>query len=97
MIQENNKIKDDAQSLQMAVSFQLRVLNMIKEHVGLDLELCDYFTGVKEHNGKKYFNILLKERTSESKEYDLLKKYSDKYKLLSFEPNGVNRIAVIIN
>ena len=34
-------------------------LEMIKEQTGLELELCDYFTGIKEHNGRKYFNVIL--------------------------------------
>ena len=49
-------------------------LEMIKEQAGLDLDLCDYFTGIKEHNGRKHFNVILSQRTSESKEYDILKK-----------------------
>jgi hypothetical protein len=34
-------------------------LETIKEQTGLVLNLCDHFTGIKEHNGKKYFNIIL--------------------------------------
>ena len=73
------------------------ILELIKEQTGLKLELCDYFTGIKEHNGRKYFNVILLQRTSESKEYDRLKRFADKYKLISVEPNGLKRVAVFQN
>ena len=69
-------------------------LELIKEQTGLELELCDYFTGIKEHNSRKYFNVILSQRTSESKEYDVLKRFADKYKLISVIPNGLKRVAV---
>ena len=72
-------------------------LELIEEQTGLKLELCDYFTGIKEHNGRKYFNVILSQRTSESKEYDTLKRFADKYKLILVEPNGLNRVAVFQN
>ena len=72
-------------------------LELIKEQTGLELGLCDCFTGIKEHNGKKYFNVILSQRTSESKDYDLLKRFADKYKLISIEPNGLKRVAVFQN
>lgn len=73
------------------------ILDLIKEQTGLELELCDYFTGIKEHNGRKYFNVILSQRTSESKEYDKLKRFADKYKLILVEPNGLKRAAVLQN
>ena len=72
-------------------------LELIKEQTGLNLELCDYFTGIKEHNKRKYFNVILPQRTSESKEYGILKRFADKYKLISVEPNGLKRVAVFQN
>lgn len=72
-------------------------LELIKEQTGSKLELCDYFTGIKEHNGRKYFNVILSQRTSESKEYETLKRFADKYKLISVEPNGLKRVAVFQN
>jgi len=72
-------------------------LELIREQTGLKLELCDYFTGIKEHNGRKYFNVILSQRTGESKEYDVLKRFADKYKLISVEPNGLKRVAVFEN
>ena len=72
-------------------------LELIKDQTGLKLELCNYFTGIKEHNGREYLNVILSQRTSESKEYDTLKRFADKYKLISVEPNGLNRVAVFQN
>jgi len=72
-------------------------LELIKEQTGLKLELCDYFTGIKECNGRKYFNVILSQRTSESKDYETLKRFADKYKLISVEPNGLKRVAVFQN
>ena len=72
-------------------------LHLIKEQTGLELTLCDYFTGIKEHNDRKYFNVILSQRTSESKEYGTLKRFADKYKLISVEPNGLKRVAVFQN
>ena len=73
------------------------ILDLIKEQIGLELNLCDYFTGIKEHNGQKYFNVILSQRTSESKEYEELERFADKYKLIAVEPNGVNRVAIFQN
>lgn len=73
------------------------IKQLIKEQIGLELQLCDYFTGVKEHNGKKYFNAILSQATSESKEYDMLKRFADKYKLISVQPNGFKRVAIFQN
>lgn len=70
------------------------IMELIKHQTGLRLELCDYFTGVREHNGREYFNVILSQRTSESKEYDTLKRFADKYKLISVEPNGLKRVSV---
>ena len=72
-------------------------LELIKKQTGLDLDLCDYFTGIRQYNGRKYFNVILSQRTSESKDYDLLKRFADKYKLISVEPNGLKRVAVFQN
>jgi uncharacterized protein YebE (UPF0316 family) len=73
------------------------VLDLIKEQTGLELELCDYFTGIREHNGRKYFNVILSQRTSESKEYDKLKRFADQYKIISVEPNGLRRVSIFLN
>lgn len=74
-----------------------KTLELIKKQTGLELDLCDYFKGIKEHNGRKYFNVVLAQRTSESKDYDILKRFADKYKIISVEPNGLKRVAILQN
>jgi hypothetical protein len=74
-----------------------KTIEFIEKQTGLTLSLCDYFTGIKEHNGIKYFNVLLSQRTSESIDYDLLKRFADKYKIVSVEPNGLKRVAIFLN
>lgn len=71
-----------------------KVLNQIKECIGLDLVLCDHFIGVNYHKGNRYFNILLRQRVSESEDYDKLIRFSKKYNLINVEPNGLYRVAI---
>lgn len=73
-----------------------KTLKLIKKQTGLDFKLCPDFTGIKQHKSQKYFNVVLKERTSESKEFDKLKKFANKYKLIDIEPNGLTRVAIFI-
>lgn len=69
-------------------------LKLIKKQIGLDLELCDYFTGLRTYNHRKYFNIVLNQKTCESKDFELLSRFADKYKLIRIEPNGLRRVAI---
>lgn len=69
-------------------------LKMIKEQVGLKLELCDYFAGIRNGN---YFNVILKDRTCESKEYQKLENLVRAGSLKKVEYNGVNRVAIFFN
>ena len=71
-----------------------KTLQLIKENTGLALNLCDYFTGIKECAKGKYFNIVLPEKICESKDYVTLQRVSKKYGLIKVEPNGVRRVAV---
>jgi hypothetical protein len=73
------------------------ILKTIKEQTGLELPLCDYFTGIKESNGEQYFNIVLSQRTSESQDFYKLKRFAEQYKLIRVEPNGLKRVAVFLN
>lgn len=72
-------------------------LKHINEQLGLKLQLCDYFTGMRESNGNKYFNIILSQRTSESKDYIQLVRFANKFKTIKVEPNGLKRVAVFLN
>lgn len=64
-------------------------LQTIKEQIGLDLVLCDYFEGSED-----YFNVILNEKISESKEYIKLERFASQYKTIRIEPNGVRRVAI---
>ena len=75
----------------------VETLELIKKNTGLDLKLCYYFTGLEEKNGKFYFNVLLNEKLSESKDFITLQKFSKKYKMIDISPNGVRRLAIFIN
>lgn len=73
----------------------IKTLKFIEEQIGLKLELCDYFTGVQVSGEKKYFNVILNDRTSESQDYVKLVKLSKKRNNnLSVEPNGLKRVAI---
>ncbi len=78
-------------------SIQQKVLNKLKEQTGVELTLCDYFTGVKTRKGKKYFNALLKQRVSESIDFDILLRYCNRYKEVKIEQNGLYRIAIFFD
>ena len=69
-------------------------LRLIKKQTGLDLQLCDYFTGIRKCNAVYYFNVILDKRTSESEDYAKLERFSSKYKTIRVEPNGVCRVAI---
>lgn len=72
------------------------VRKLIKEQIGLDLKVADE-ERIKKLHGRKYFNAFLNERVSESKEFDLLKNFADKYKIIDIEPNGFKQIAIFFN
>ena len=101
MMRNENMIEpQNPQCVQTSVISRFSIsdtLDLIKDQTGLDLELCDYFTGIKEHNFRKYFNVILSQRTSESREYYTLKRFADKYKVISVEPNGLKRAAIFQN
>lgn len=74
-----------------------KTLELIESQIGLKLELCDYFTGLRKHLGKEYFNVILKDRLYMSKEFQKLEMFSNKTKLITIEPNGINRVAIYPN
>lgn len=71
-------------------------LTLIEEQIGLRLDLCDHFTSFRFMDSKPYFNVVLKDKISESLDYDKLKRWSDKFKLISIENNGLKRLAIFI-
>lgn len=70
------------------------VLNLIKESTCLDLKPCEYFTGIRETAGRKYFNVMLNQSLSDSLDYQILLRFANKYKLIDVSPNGLKRVAI---
>lgn len=71
-------------------------LTQIEEQTGLRLELCDHFTGIRFLKDRPYFNVVLKDKISESLDYIILKRWSDKYKNIKIENNGLKRLSIFI-
>lgn len=71
-------------------------LKHIKEQTGLSLCLCNYFTGLRNHNGRRLFNVVLKDKVCESLEYEILERFSRKYKTFDLEQSGVRRVSIFI-
>lgn len=69
------------------------VISYIKEQIGVELTPCDHFTGIKKLHGRKYFNAILKERCSESKDFDKLLFYQEKLGI-KVEQCGLNRVSI---
>lgn len=73
------------------------IADYIKSSLGITLEACDYFTGVRESKKGKYVNFLLNKRVSESREFDEISNFAKYSKVVNHvEPNGVNRIAIYL-
>lgn len=69
-------------------------LSEIKAQTGLELKLCDYFTGVRKNANGKYFNVLLNDSLELSNEYTQLCRYAEKYKSIKLGHNGVRRVSI---
>lgn len=69
-------------------------LSLIKHHTGLELQLCDYFTGVQKSYHGDYFNVVLNDPIFSSREHTALERFADQYGLIKVEPNGYKRLAI---
>ena len=69
----------------------------IKDIYGIVLTADDYFTGIRKHNGKEYFNVIIEGRVSESNVLNRLKKAVSQNVISSAEPGGVNRISIFLH
>lgn len=74
-----------------------KILDLIEAQTGLKLTLCDHFTGLRSNGEKPYFNVIVRDRVCQSKEFAKLVRFSNSTKLVTVEPNGVNRIAIYTN
>lgn len=80
------------------MTMQEKILNYIKDQIGIDLQLCDYFTEIKDFNGKPYFNVILSDRVSDSQQMVKLERLAAKSSVISeIQPNGVCRVAIVFN
>jgi len=71
-------------------------LKYVKDMLNIDLTLCDYFTGIREFQGDKYFNIEV-EKKYDDPTINALKRLSKQYgKIKDLQPNGVTRWAIIL-
>jgi hypothetical protein len=71
-------------------------LEYIKNQLGIDLVLCDYFTGLRKFNDQYYFNIEV-EKKDEDRTIPALKRLSREYGVIKdIQSNGVTRWAVHI-
>lgn len=66
----------------------------IKDQTGLHLDLCDHFTGIRTHKGKKHFNVILKDPIFISTEYTKLEKLSAKGVISEVKPAGYKRVSI---
>ena len=70
------------------------MLKEIREQTGLTLTPDTYFTG--DQGG--YFNVILKDRIAESKEFQALERFVTNSKTFTkVEPNGLYRVAIFFN
>ena len=60
-----------------------KTLAVIKEQCGLNLKLDADFEGVQFLRNKSYFNVVIKERISESNEFIKLIQFERKYTFIS--------------
>ena len=68
------------------------MLKEIKVQTGLILTPDKYFVGYQKGN---YFNVIVKDRVSESKEYQALKRFVTNSKTFyKVEANGLHRVAI---
>lgn len=66
----------------------------IKEQIGLNLNLCDYFTGIYKCGSKEYFNVIIEDSIVGGKTYDKIRSLIKLGIISNCEPNGVHRVAI---
>jgi len=75
-----------------------QIKNYIEAQTGLSLSPCDFFSGLQLHNGETYFNFLLSERYSESREvFNLERLAKNSAFVYRIEPNGMSRVAIFFH
>lgn len=74
------------------------VVDHVKSQIGVDLIIDDYFSGVRECKGEKYFNIELGDPFFISEDVEKLSRISGDDRIIeSVQPNGNKRLAIFFN
>jgi len=73
-----------------------KTLDLIKNQIGLTLNLCDCFPGMHKRAGMQYFNVVLNEPTFFSRDFNKLVSASN-YLKIKVSENGDKRVAIYIN
>jgi hypothetical protein len=61
---------------------------------GINVQEDPHFTGVREHQGRPYFNVDLGERCGSSPKFDQLETLASKEGKFTVEPSGLERAAI---
>lgn len=73
------------------------LVDHIREQIGVVVEPCDYFTGVRQTGGLAYVNLMLRQRTSESRDFDAIERLCACSSMIErVEPNGPTRVAAFL-
>ena len=73
-------------------------LNHIKEQIGVELKLCEHFTGLLINKKGVYFNVILDEKPYFSQDYSKLCRLTLKSQIITgVALNGIYRVSIFIN
>lgn len=70
------------------------VMQQIKDHTGLNIILCDHFTGIRNYATREGFNVILNEDICASREYGVLERLTKTGIISGIESNGVRRVVL---
>jgi hypothetical protein len=70
-----------------------QVIEFLNIQTGLNLTPDDHFSGIRYQGTRKYANVLLQERVTESQTFLALESFANTF-LDGVEPNGLYRVAV---
>ena len=71
-------------------------INRAKEQEGVIVAEDSHFKGIETRNGKSWFSLDLGEHCWDSAKYVALEKMANRCKDFKVEPNGVERVAIIL-
>jgi hypothetical protein len=75
-----------------------QVLTHIKDQIGIELELDEYFSGLQTYKKETFFNVELEKPTFQSHEADKLRVLATQSRLITdIRVNGYKRLAVFFD